>query len=252
MDDLKEKISKIVFQAENTIRWKTPTSIFIGLSPMKMTTVCKEDEKGAYAMSKVFNPTEHRYQDEKLRKNKILGVVLRGDNMYGWASQPYKLEKKIGEFSLQPKIYRFNATVTPTKSILHEVHVLMTSLLQNIDKRTRIKSLYDKSHLYQLQKIVDGKEDRVPKALNRLFHNSKCVQDFAVVCRLYGGGNQRIAMTFRDLSAIHGINEIPEQWGNGSTTISKETEMMLVGCEIGPDGSLKYIRLFAKDIPTYE
>lgn len=250
----KEELVKLISSESvaNTIRWKTPTSIMIGFSPLKLADKCISDEKSKYATVKVFNPTEHRYQEEKVRVGKILGVVLRGGNIYGWASQPYKLEKKIGEYSLEPKESGIKISKEKSKTIIPLIfHKLATVLMENTDKKVKVKPMFDNRHIRQLAKIIENPEDRVLRAVNRAVQNAKGVEEFSIICRMYGGGRERTAVTFKYLYEIHGISEVPEQWGNGISVYSKETENMLVGAETALDGQLYYFRLHQKDIPKY-
>ncbi len=250
----KAELTKLVSleDAKNTIKWKTPTSIFIGLSPLKLSDDCAEDEKGKFASVKVFNPTEHRYQDEQIRLGKVLGVVLRGGDIYGWAKQNYKLEKRLGEYSLEPKQSGIKIKVDKSKNILPELHTLSNALIENINKPTKSKPLFTASHISQLTKISQNQENRVAKAINRVFHNAKGVEQFSLICRMYGGGRERTAITFKYLYDTHKISEVPEQWGSGVSVYSKETEKILIGAETGLDGKLYYFRLHQKDIPKYK
>jgi hypothetical protein len=248
----KAELAKLVSLEKDTINWKTPTSIFIGLSALKLTDECSEDEKSKHGTVKVFNPTEHRYQDEKLRIGKVLGVVLRGSNIYGWAMQDYKLKKKVGEYSFEPKESNIILAMDKSKSILPELQQLSVALLNNIDKNTRVKPMFSSAHISQLEKLTKNQEDRVLLALNRVFHNAKGVDKFSIICRMYGGGRERKAITFKNLYEKYKISEVPEQWGDGISVYSKETENMLIGTETGFDGRLYYFRLHQKDIPKYK
>lgn len=251
-------IAIVVAESEdNTIRWKTPTSIMIGLSPLKLAPYCLTDKKGAYVTTRVFNPTEHRYQYEKVRVGTVTGVVLRGGDIYGWASQPYVLEKKAGEYSLEPKAsgvkIRRDLTTTVSGALRPSLHALTKSLMENVEKKgNRVDPTFAPSHLRQLAKISEGAgDDQVVRAVERALRNAKGVEEARLVCRMYGGGRERTAVTFKHLYEKHGIREVPEQWDDGISVYSKETEKMLIGAERAFDGSLYYFRLHQKDIPKY-
>lgn len=211
-------------ETENVIEWLTPTSIFIGISPLKL----REEEK----YIKVRNPVENRYQEEKFRVGKINGIVLRGGTKYGWASQPLKLEKKPGEYSYQPA----------TKK--DEFSSLKTAI-HSQKKSNGVEPLFDYRHVTQYNKMMDT----LPKPIEKL---KKEFDSFKIVARLYGGGLKRKAIRFKTLYDKYNISEIPEQWGSGVSQYSQTTKDYLVGCEYKLDGTLQYIRLKNSDLPKYK
>jgi len=221
----KEALTKIVDnETEHVIEWLTPTSIFIGISPLKLDEETK--------LVKVRNPVENRYQEEKFRVGKLNGIVLRGGTKYGWASQPLKLERKPGEYSYQPA----------TKK--DELASLETAI-KTQKKSNGVKPLFDYRHLTQYNKIMGT----LPKPIEKL---KKHFDNYKIVARLYGGGLKRKAITFQTLHDKYNISEIPEQWGDGVTQYSNNTKDFLVGCEYKLDGTLQYIRLKNGDLPKYK
>jgi hypothetical protein len=221
----KEELAKIVDnETEHVIEWLTPTSIFIGISPLKLDEETK--------LVKVRNPVENRYQEEKFRVGNINGIVLRGGTKYGWAKQPLKLEKKPGEYSYQPA----------TKK--DELASLETAI-KTQKKSNGVKPLFDYRHLTQYNKIMGT----LPKPVEKLKKN---FDSYKIVARLYGGGLKRKAITFQTLHDKYNISEIPEQWGDGVTQYSNNTKDFLVGCEYKLDGTLQYVRLQKGDLPKYK
>lgn len=222
---LKEELVKIVDkESENTIEWLTPTSIFIGISPIKLP-----DE---FKAIKVRNPVENRYQEEKFRVGKLNGIVLRGGTKYGWASQPLKLEKKPGEYSYQPATHK-------------DEFASLKTAIESQKKSNGVKPLFDYRHVTQYNKMMDT----LPKPIEKL---KKEFDSYKIVARLYGGGLKRKAITFQTLYEKHNIKEIPEQWGDGVSHYSNTTKDYLVGCEYKLDGTLQYIRLKHGDLPKYK
>jgi hypothetical protein len=221
----KEDLAKIVDnETEHVIEWLTPTSIFIGISPLKLDEETK--------LVKVRNPVENRYQEEKFRVGNINGIVLRGGTKYGWAKQPLKLEKKPGEYSYQP------ATKKDEFSSLE-------TAIKTQKKSNGVKPLFDYRHLTQYNKIMGT----LPKPIEKLKKN---FDSYKIVARLYGGGLKRKAITFQTLHDKYNISEIPEQWGDGVTQYSNNTKDFLVGCEYKLDGTLQYVRLQKGDLPKYK
>lgn len=219
----KEDIATLVAkETENVIEWLTPTSIFIGISPLKLS---EEETK----LVKVYNPVENRYQEEKFRVGKINGIVLRGGTKYGWASQPLKLEKKQGEYSYQPA----------TKK---EDFASLEKAIKSQKKSNGVKPLFDYRHVSQYNRMMSA----LPKPIEKL---KKEFGIYKIVARLYGGGLKRKAVTFQTLHDKHNIKEIPEQWGDGVIEYSDKTKDYLVGCEYKLDGTLQYIRLQKGDLP---
>jgi hypothetical protein len=219
----KEDIATLVSkETENAIEWLTPTSIFIGISPLNLPEETK--------LVKVYNPIEHRYQEEKFRVGKINGIVLRGGTKYGWASQPLKLERKPGEYSYQP------ATKKDELASLEKAIVTKK-------KSNGVKPLFDYRHVTQYNRMMSA----LPKPIEKL---KKEFESYKIVARLYGGGLKRKAVTFQTLYEKHNISEIPEQWGDGIIKYSEKTKDYLVGCEYKLDGiTLQYIRLQKGDLP---
>ena len=221
----KEDLVKIIDkESENVIEWLTPTSIFIGISPLKL----EEETK----VIKVRNPIENRYQEEKFRVGKLNGIVLRGGTKYGWSKQPLKLERKPGEYSYQPA----------TKK--DELASLESAILSE-KKSNGVKPLFDYRHVSQYKRMIAT----LPKPIERL---KKEFESYKIVARLYGGGLKRKAVTFQTLYEKYNISEIPEQWGDGVSQYSKKTKDYLVGCEYKLDGTLQYIRLKNGDLPKYK
>lgn len=219
-DDLVAIVDK---ETEDVIEWLTPTSIFIGISPLKL------DEE--FKLIKVRNPVENRYQEEKFKVGKVNGIVLRGGTKYGWASQPLKLEKKPGEYSYQPTK---KAEFSSLKTAIHSQK-----------KSNGVKPLFDYRHITQYNKMMDT----LPKPIEKL---KKEFDSYTIVARLYGGGLKRKAITFKKLYEKYNISEIPEQWGDGVSQYSQTTTDYLVGCEYKLDGTLQYIRLKNGDLPKYK
>jgi hypothetical protein len=250
----KAALARLVWNAndDGVVSWRTPTSIFIGLSPVKLARGCPFDEKGPFATVRVFNPVEHRHQQEKLREGKVIGVVLRGGRIYGWASQPYHLEHKKGEYRFQPSAGRHPPSHAPGSDIRRCVQRLSSLLLLEAtfprSRRRRIQPLFDQAHIEQLRDITANIDNRVVRAVNTALRRQKGADACRVVARMYGGGRIRKAMTFQHLYETYHIREVPEQWGDGTVTYSPETASMLIGSELGADGALYYLRLHEKDV----
>jgi hypothetical protein len=219
-EDLAKNIDK---ETENVIEWLTPTSIFIGISPLKL----EEETK----VIKVRNPIENRYQEEKFRVGKLNGIVLRGGTKYGWASQPLKLERKLGEYSYQPA----------TKK---DEFLSLETAIKSQKKSNGVKPLFDYRHVSQYNRMMNT----LPKPIERL---KKQFDSYKIVARLYGGGLKRKAITFQTLYDKYNISEIPEQWGDNFVQYSSKTKDYLIGCEYKLDGTLQYIRLKSGDLPKY-
>lgn len=210
-------------ESENVIEWLTPTSIFIGISPLKL------DEE--FKVIKVRNPVENRYQEEKFKVGKLNGIVLRGGTKYGWSSQPLKLEKKPGEYSHQPAKNK-------------EAFASLETAIKTQKKSNGVKPLFDYRHITQYNRMMVT----LPKPIEKL---KKAFDSYRIVARLYGGGLKRKAVTFQTLYDKYNISEIPEQWGDGVSKYSNKTKDYLVGCEYKLDGTLQYIRLQKGDLPKY-
>ena len=162
------------------------------------------------------------------------------------------LEKKAGEYSFQPPHAAGIKVKANTSTDIRPVFKdLATIMLENTQKKTKIKPLFDNTHLTQLKAVTYDIDNRVLRALNRAYHTIKGATEFAIVVRMYGGGRTRRAMTFKALHERHQISEVPEAWGNGISVYSKKTAKMLIGCETALDGKIFYFRLHQKDIPTY-
>lgn len=219
----KENLCKIV-DKETGIEWLTPTSIFIGISPLKL------DEE--FKAIKVRNPVENRYQEEKFRVGNINGIVLRGGTKYGWSKQPLKIERKPGEYSYQPATKR-------------DEFASLETAIETQKKSNGVKPLFDYRHVSQYSRMMDT----LPKPIERL---KKQFDSYKIVARLYGGGLKRKAITFQTLYDKYNIKEIPEQWGDGVSHYSSKTKDYLVGCEYKLDGTLQYIRLKKGDLPKYK
>jgi hypothetical protein len=244
---MKNELIEIVSKSKNQIKWITPVSIFLGITPTKIIEEeFEKDEKGLYKEVKVFNPIEKRYQNEKLRVGKVHGIVLRGGNIYGWASQPYKLKKLKNEYSFQPKQSGIKVKPENQKDILEELSVLIDALVKN-----KIAPNTDIKHLKQLHKISQNPSNRCSKAIQSVFRKAKGVKEFELVCRMFGGERERTAITFRELYETYKIDTVPEQWGTGFTKYSKANENLLIGYETDLDGNKFYVRLHKKDIPVY-
>jgi hypothetical protein len=223
----KEDLVKIVDkETENSIEWLTPTSIFIGISPLKL----EEDFKAI----KVRNPVENRYQEEKFRVGNINGIVLRGGTKYGWSKQPLKIERKPGEYSYQPATKR-------------DEFASLEKAIETQKKSNGVKPLFDYRHLSQYKRMISALS--LPAPIEKL---KKEFDSYKIVARLYGGGLKRKAVTFQTLYDKYNISEIPEQWGSGVSQYSNKTKDYLIGCEYKLDGTLQYIRLKNGDLPKYK
>lgn len=223
--------------ASNTIpriHWRVPTSIFIGIAPLKFANYQK-DEKGEFVSVKVFNPAEHRWQSEKLRIGKATGIVLRGGRSFGWASQPLKPDARPDDFMRTLKVKEWGDAISKLKRAARS--------------ERNEKSSIEPSHMAQLTKCTIG--SRVQKAIARLSKSlvRAGVVKSKLVARMYGGASYRTVSTFGKLYDTLGIDAVPEMWGNGVTSISPKTRDLLVGFETKPDGSITYIRLARADVP---
>lgn len=222
---------------DKQVSWKTYTSIFIGVSPMKLVKTVK-DEKGDHVPIKVWNPIEKREQEEKLREKKAHGIVLRRTSKYGWASQPYHMETIEG-------LYAHNISsdrdVPKNKTAFIRVFNEIVEEIKVIIKTPDPRSNYEKGQL-KMKNL-----EAISEALWKIV--STVDGEFKFVARVYGGNANRYGVTFETLRDAFGIEQIPEQYGDKYTKYLVKNKNMIVGYEKRKTGEEVYIRLVKGDLP---
>ena len=248
---VKSLVSKRVI---GTFSWKTFTSIFIGIVPRNLEVNGNSvDQKGPFFTVVVHNTVEKRDQEEKIRKDKSLGIVLRGQQLFGWTSQPYLLEAREGVFAYGVPL-EINISSSITKK---ELKIALNSLIQeliiavkNKSSNSNLEPNYTKGHIAQLNKLANELNDSfVFEQFMSIIKQSKgAVQNFTLIARTYGGNVDRYGCTFETLRNNFDVNIIPENFGDNYTEYSYKNKTMIVGYEI-QNGKTSYIRLKRSDLP---
>ena len=216
----------------HVLHWRTPTSIFIGISPLKFAKKSIQS-----AAVRAFNPAEHRWQIETVRVGKATGIVLRGGRSYGWASQSVVPEDRAGDYMCNLGSPR---TLPGAIAKLQRAVLACTDTCASFDTK-------HKSQLLRLNSL-----SRPTRAIARLIRSvlRAGVTRFRFVVRLYGGACTRTVATFGDVARHLKIDTVPEMWGDGRTRISSATRDLLVGFETRPDGTISYVRISRADVPS--
>ena len=253
MDDrsiIIQEIDKI--DKAHTFDWQTFTNLYVGIAPFNLKT-SQKDDKGAFVTANVNNLVEKRFQDEKLRQEKSLGVVLRGGQKYGWASQAYVMEHKVGIFAHDiSKQFAISPTITK-RAFIVLFKELILALIESLKiTHVGLQPNFMKAHILQLKRIYKepNGESEIHTALYEIIKQTKNnVGSFKLIARAFGGNSDRHGCTFKTLYDARGITRIPEMFGDNYTEYSSKTKNAIVGYEKIYDGSKKYLRLVASDLP---
>mmetsp|Transcript_12284 Transcript_12284/g.14828 ORF Transcript_12284/g.14828 Transcript_12284/m.14828 type:complete len:326 (+) Transcript_12284:14-991(+) len=233
--------------------WRVPTSIFFGLNPTTFgnSSTYNQEKKRQELRVEVYNPAESRNQKETLKADAITGIVLRGNGLFGWTSQPVDTSKfpsslymrKTNSESVVDKKDLNTFLVTKSKELLKE---------QNISS----SSCFNKDHCSQLQGIINGDDNRgeIETALKTII-NEDLTSKYDFHARAFGGGPWRATITYDYLikeclpwyKRFSSKITIDEMWGGKILEYNKKTSMSLIGIEFRGDGKKHYIRVTIKD-----
>jgi len=240
--------------------WRVPTSIMFGLEPIKLGEKSFYDEKKKrQALTiEVDNPAEERTQKETLKADSITGIILRGQNTFGWSSQGVDTSK----FPSALHMFKLNkeTLLEDNFSLRDLVLIRAKEFLKNSESDST--ACYNKTHLQQLSDISDDGVhcDHIMKALLSILDFDKTTKyDFHA--RSFGGGPWRATSTYEALvrSCVPWYKRmlspkitIDEMWGGKVLEYNKESMNTLVGLEFRNDGTKHYVRVTYKDTSPNE
>ena len=234
--------------------WQVPTSIFIGVRPVSdfssQYTYNATKSRHEFECS-VPNPTENRTQTEPFKSDKYVGIVFRGNNKYGWASQGYPLKAKYdGHFAIHcPAGQTVTSTDLPRlfQSVCEQLKTSMNTMMADLTCPPHI----DDEHKTD---VVSNGYQLLQQAFEHVMETEQAVEGqktlYEVVALTYGGGDLRVCSNLGYYSAEHrDVTHVPEMWGNQRLDIRTNTDDLVGFQRLGED-DLKYVRLAMGDVAT--
>lgn len=239
--------------------WRVPTSLFFGLRAVRLGDGAEENtaKRRRELRLSVRNLAEAREQIEAFREDVYTGIVLRGDDSFGWASSPSDLTTlpaALFRCSTEPELVRAGEAAACVQRHATQLLALLDAGGGHVNGR----------HRAQLEEAARGAQPHLSSELDRALAADP-TSEFAFCARAYGGGPWRLALTLSCVADRLGLRafSVPEQFGDGSLVFSPSTAAAagggdgdsgsarhasaLLGAELRADGSASYIRLQLAD-----
>jgi hypothetical protein len=233
--------------------WKVPTSIFFGLNPTTLgkASTYNEKKQRQELTVEVTNPAESRKQKETLKLDAITGVVLRGNGVFGWTSQPVDTSKFPSSLYMMKTDEKNIENSSELKLLIQE------KSKQLLAGKNAPNSCFNKDHCSQLQNMIEGGSDckLIENAMNEILSFDE-TSKYNFHSRAFGGGPWRAAITYDFLvqecvpwyrRMFASKITIDEMWGGKILEYDDHSKFSLVGIEFRGDGKKHYIRVTIKD-----
>lgn len=236
--------------------WRVPTSVFFGLSPEHLGDGAEvHSVKGKQLVVEVHNPAEQRMQKEAFRLDKYTGVILRGGDVYGWATTPLDPGSLPSTLFCVPLTPRAIQPGTVGKML----RAAAAELLNAVDVPGALVPTTVRGQLHALANGTD--DNRIASALESVMAADPTSR-FVFTGRLYGGGPWRGCLTFEELARkaapVSGrmqgrfggrVVMVDEMFGDRKLALASHSKDTLVGCEWRKDGTVAYVRVTPNDVP---
>ena len=244
----KEQCIQAVQTSPESIHSYSPTSIAIlwsVVNPGQNPDIWTTDDKGRTGISvELYNSIENTIQVERLRRDKAMGLILRGSGKIGFTTKKLDLLQP-GGMGHTVHLERVNLEDTVTGEELNSVEYIysLVEKLRNLVTRQIGKEnvFLDSRHLEQLQ------DESFPDQLLETFHPIyQKLKDTGVTLQphlmTYGGGSPRTLMTLGKLLEQLNLGNpdpfnqvvVPEMWGSQNITYDNSlgtNSQALVGYE---------------------
>ena len=139
-------------QTDNLFFWRVNTSLFFGLMPSKMgaSATYNNMKQRHEILHDVRNPAEQgRTQTSAFREGQFIGIVLRGNRSYGWASSA----ADTSDFPSALMCFSTDQLAARPGQLLQSLAKLALELM---GQRDDPRAVFDEAHWAQLDSIAIG------------------------------------------------------------------------------------------------